>query len=172
MKIGRVVGTVVSTIHVPWVDGKRLLMVDLLDLAGEPTGRSLIAIDAVDAGAGETVLLLDEGNGAHRGKTAQTRGRLTPLCISRFEEHTDPAWIMLLRNLECKLALLHAKDGMLGRHASYLHKRSYGLIGILMLLVRRAVLAAIEGGQEHIDEPLLEAIALAAKYLRSLLKDF
>ena len=66
MKIGRVVGTVVSTVHHPVVDGRRLLLVDLLDLDLEPSGRFIIAMDVVDAGAGETVLVLDEGNGARQ----------------------------------------------------------------------------------------------------------
>ncbi|MFQ5948665.1 MAG: EutN/CcmL family microcompartment protein [Acidimicrobiia bacterium] len=66
MKLGRVSGTVVSTINAPVFDGRRLLLCDLLDLAGEPTGGYLIAVDAVDAGAGETVLLLDEGNSARQ----------------------------------------------------------------------------------------------------------
>ena len=56
----------VATIRVPVLDGRRLLAVDLLDLDGNPTGRDLIAVDAVDAGAGETVLVLDEGNGARQ----------------------------------------------------------------------------------------------------------
>jgi ethanolamine utilization protein EutN len=66
MKIGRVAATVVSTIKHPSLDGRRLLMVDLLDLAGKPTGKDLLAVDAVGAGAGETVLVLDEGNGARQ----------------------------------------------------------------------------------------------------------
>jgi microcompartment protein CcmK/EutM len=66
VKIGRVAATVVATIRVPVLDGRRLLLVDLLDLEGRPTGRDLIAVDAVGAGAGETVLVLDEGNGARQ----------------------------------------------------------------------------------------------------------
>lgn len=66
MKIGRVAGTVVSTISVPVYDRRRLLLVDLLDLDGAPTGGYLIAVNAVDAGAGETVLVLDEGNSARQ----------------------------------------------------------------------------------------------------------
>ena len=66
MKIGRVAGTVVSTICVPDIENRTLLFVDLLDLAGNQTGRDLIAVDAVGAGAGETVLILDEGNGARQ----------------------------------------------------------------------------------------------------------
>ena len=33
---------------------------------GEPTGGYLIAVDTVGAGAGETVIMLDEGNGARQ----------------------------------------------------------------------------------------------------------
>ena len=66
MKIGRVAGTVVSTISVPDLENRKLLSIDLLDLDGKETGRDLIAVDAVGAGAGETVLVLDEGNGARQ----------------------------------------------------------------------------------------------------------
>ncbi len=66
MKIGRVAGTVVTTICSPVFQGRTLLYVDLLDLDGNETGRDVIAVDAVGAGAGETVLILDEGNGARQ----------------------------------------------------------------------------------------------------------
>ena len=67
MKIGRVSGTVVSTINAPVYEGRRLLLCDLLDETGKTKeGRSMIAVDAVGAGAGETVLILDEGNSARQ----------------------------------------------------------------------------------------------------------
>ena len=66
MKIGRVAGTVVTTICSPSLEGRKLLSIDLLDLDGNETGRDVIAVDAVGAGAGETVLILDEGNGARQ----------------------------------------------------------------------------------------------------------
>jgi ethanolamine utilization protein EutN len=66
VKIGRVAGTVVATICSPALEGRRLLMVDLLDEKGRATGRDLIAVDSVGAGAGEMVLILDEGNGARQ----------------------------------------------------------------------------------------------------------
>jgi ethanolamine utilization protein EutN len=62
MKLARVAETVVSTINMPVFDGRRLLLCDLLDADGHPAGGYLIAVDTVGAGAGETVLLLDEGN--------------------------------------------------------------------------------------------------------------
>ena len=66
MKLGRVVGTVVSTINAPAFDGRTLLLCDLLDPAGKPAGGYLIAVDSVGAGAGETVLILDEGTSARQ----------------------------------------------------------------------------------------------------------
>jgi len=61
MKLARVAGTVVSTINHPFFDGRRLLVCDLEDGSGY-----LIAADTVGAGAGERVLVLDEGNGARQ----------------------------------------------------------------------------------------------------------
>lgn len=66
MKLGRVVGTVVSTINSPAFDDRTLLLCDLLDPQGRPAGGYLIAVDTVGAGAGETVLILDEGNSARQ----------------------------------------------------------------------------------------------------------
>jgi len=66
MKLARVSGTVVSTINSPVFEGRRLLICDLLDPAGAETGGYIIAVDAVGAGAGEMVLVLDEGTGARQ----------------------------------------------------------------------------------------------------------
>lgn len=66
MKLGRVVGNVVSTINHPIFDDRKLLLVDLLGPDGAPAGGYQIAVDNIGAGAGETVLLLDEGNGARQ----------------------------------------------------------------------------------------------------------
>ena len=66
MKIGKVVGTVVSTINVPVFDGRRLLLCDVLSIDGQPSGEYLIAVDTVGAGASERVLLIDEGNSARQ----------------------------------------------------------------------------------------------------------
>jgi len=66
VKLARVVGTVVSTINVPVYEGRTLLLCDLVDPTGQPAGGYLIAVDTVGAGAGETVLLIDEGNSARQ----------------------------------------------------------------------------------------------------------
>ncbi|MDZ7331680.1 MAG: EutN/CcmL family microcompartment protein [candidate division KSB1 bacterium] len=66
MIIGKVAGEIYSTINHSFYDQKKLLIVDKLDLTGTPTGDYLIAVDSVDAGLGETVLVIDEGNSARQ----------------------------------------------------------------------------------------------------------
>ena len=66
MILGRVVGSVVSTIHHRIVEGRKLLLAERLDQSGKPTGGYVIALDAIGAGRGETVLIIDEGNGARQ----------------------------------------------------------------------------------------------------------
>jgi ethanolamine utilization protein EutN len=66
VKVGRIVGTVVSTISSPVFEGRRLLLCDLLDASGNPDGSYLICVDTVGSGAGEAVLILDEGNSARQ----------------------------------------------------------------------------------------------------------
>ncbi|MEJ2086378.1 MAG: EutN/CcmL family microcompartment protein [Acidobacteriota bacterium] len=67
MKIGRVYGSVVATIHTPALSARRLLLCELLDAQGEALqGGYTIAVDSVGAGAGEVVLILDEGNSARQ----------------------------------------------------------------------------------------------------------
>lgn len=66
MITGIVSGNVYSTINHPFYDGKKLLIVDKTDMRGKPTGDYLIAVDSVDAGVGDPVLVVDEGNGARQ----------------------------------------------------------------------------------------------------------
>ena len=66
MYIGRVVGSVVSTVKISHLAGRRLLLVDQLGPGAERTGDYDIAVDVAQAGPGDTVLVLDEGNGARQ----------------------------------------------------------------------------------------------------------
>ena len=66
MYIGKVIGTVVSTIKITHLEGRKLLLVSQLDLGGEETDEYDIAVDVVQAGPGDTVLVIDEGNGARQ----------------------------------------------------------------------------------------------------------
>ena len=66
MYIGKVIGTVVSTIKISHLENHKLLLVDLLDLRGKETGDYDIAVDVVQAGPGDTVMVIDESNGARQ----------------------------------------------------------------------------------------------------------
>ena len=84
MKLGRVAGTVVSTINTPLYESRRLLICDLLDAGGDPEGY-LIAVDTVDAGAGETVLIIDEGNSA-RQVVGVTTGEIRAVIVAVVDQ--------------------------------------------------------------------------------------
>ncbi len=71
MILGRVTGTVVATKKHPRLEGNRLLIVQPVDLenwqgqlAGRLTGSAFLALDVVDAGEGDLVLVNREGGGA------------------------------------------------------------------------------------------------------------
>lgn len=66
MILGLVCGSMYSTIQHPYYRERRKLLVDYLDAEGKPTGRYVIAVDTVDAGVGDRVLVNDEGNGARQ----------------------------------------------------------------------------------------------------------
>ena len=66
MILGIVRGSIHSTIHHAYYTGKKLLLVDFIDADSKPTGKYVIAIDSVDAGPGDRVLVNDEGGGARQ----------------------------------------------------------------------------------------------------------
>ena len=61
MLIARVVGEVVATQKHSSHEGCKLLLVQPLNLDGTPRGDAVVAVDAVDAGQGDRVLLVTEG---------------------------------------------------------------------------------------------------------------
>jgi microcompartment protein CcmK/EutM len=64
MIIGKVLGSVVSTIKSSHFHGKKLMIVQPVDLQNEPMGIPFLAVDVVDAGTGDFVLVNKEGSGA------------------------------------------------------------------------------------------------------------
>ena len=65
MILGKVIGTVVTTISHPNFKNRRLLVVQPLDPDGDEQD-VVIALDITHAGIGDTVLVNDEGNGARQ----------------------------------------------------------------------------------------------------------
>jgi ethanolamine utilization protein EutN len=59
-----VVGNIVATQKNAKLEGSKLLLVQPLDLEGQAKGASVIAIDGVDAGVGDRVLLIQDGRSA------------------------------------------------------------------------------------------------------------
>ncbi len=64
MTLGRVIGNVVSTVKHRVLEGYKILIVQPVDAEGRPAGKTLLALDTVQAGEGDTVLVNDEGNSA------------------------------------------------------------------------------------------------------------
>jgi ethanolamine utilization protein EutN len=65
VKIARVIGRVWATAKHDTLEGRKILLVRPLDHEGRSVrSAAYLAIDSVGAGAGERVLVLDEGNGA------------------------------------------------------------------------------------------------------------
>jgi ethanolamine utilization protein EutN len=64
MLIGRVTGNIAATIKHPVYKSRKLLNVAILQPDRAPTGESVVAVDSVDAGIGDLVLVTQEGRSA------------------------------------------------------------------------------------------------------------
>lgn len=64
MTLCKITGTIVSTQKNEHLRSQRILIAQPIDLDGGPIGRDFLALDSVDAGVGDTVLILQEGQGA------------------------------------------------------------------------------------------------------------
>ncbi len=66
MRQCRVVGPMWASVKHPAYEGKTLLVVQPLDAEGKDVGASFVAIDRVQAGAGDRVIVLTEGTGVRQ----------------------------------------------------------------------------------------------------------
>ena len=66
MILGKIIGNVVSTLKLEAYSGYKILIVQPVDPDGKPQGRTFLAIDTVQAGSGDTVIVIDEGNSARQ----------------------------------------------------------------------------------------------------------
>ncbi len=66
MKLGKVIGTMVSTIKAKGYESRKILVIRPVGPDGIFVGNSFLAIDAVQAGVGDTVLTIEEGNSARQ----------------------------------------------------------------------------------------------------------
>lgn len=81
MYIGRVFGTVVATIKQETFDAHKLLLVEELTADGTPTDKYDIAVDTVQAGVGDRVLVLDEGNSARQILGCEPNGAIRAVIV-------------------------------------------------------------------------------------------
>jgi microcompartment protein CcmK/EutM len=64
VNLARVIGSVWATSKDPSLEGRRILLVRPIGLDAAVRGEAYLAVDSVDAGAGERVLIVDEGASA------------------------------------------------------------------------------------------------------------
>ncbi len=91
MYIGQVAGTVVATIKHPIFAGHKLLLVERLDLAGRATPKYDICVDTVQAGVGDRVLVLDEGNSARQVLNVEPWGPVRAVIVGYIDEIDLPS---------------------------------------------------------------------------------
>ncbi|MDD2239154.1 MAG: EutN/CcmL family microcompartment protein [Kiritimatiellae bacterium] len=91
MILGNVIGNIHSTIRHPFYDHRKLLIVEQIKPDGTITDDYLVAIDCVGAGPGETVLVLNEGNGGRQileSKNGPVRSVIVGIVDTIIEENT------------------------------------------------------------------------------------
>ena len=74
MKLGRVIGRVVSTKKHPTLEGLKLLLVQPVDEHGKDSGAAIVAFDTVRAGVGDRVFF----EGGKEAAQANPNGWFTP----------------------------------------------------------------------------------------------
>ena len=72
MILGKIVGTVVATRKDERLVSNKLLLVQPIEPDGTPRGSHLVAVDTVDAGAGETVLIVSGSSARMAGDLKDT----------------------------------------------------------------------------------------------------
>jgi ethanolamine utilization protein EutN len=87
MLIGRVVGELVATQKHASHEGCKILLVQPLNLDGTNRGDPVVALDAVDAGVGDPVLLATEGFSA-MSAVGRTRSPID-LAVIGFIDHIE-----------------------------------------------------------------------------------
>jgi hypothetical protein len=87
----------------------------------------------------------------------QIAGRFGMIRTGSFQP--DQQWASLIGALESSLRLHHHRAGTLTSLDSYLHRRTKGMIGSLLWLIRTAAINAILDGTEKITKTGLDAVA-------------
>ena len=95
MKLCRVLGPVVATAKHPVYAGRKLLIVQPVDESGHEVGASFLAVDDVQAGQGDVVLVMQEGNGVRQllkmGQQVPIRSLIVGIVDRVVVEQMSPA---------------------------------------------------------------------------------
>jgi len=86
MILGRVVGNVVATQKNDRYEGARVLVVEPIDLEGARSGPEFLALDAVDAGPGDVVIVVREGWGASTAATGRPQAAIDSAIVGVVDE--------------------------------------------------------------------------------------
>jgi microcompartment protein CcmK/EutM len=84
MLIAKVIGTTVSTIKEPTLEGRKLLILRQTDEGGNPVGKPYVAVDTLDAGIGDLVLTTHGSSGR---QTDLTQNRPVDAVIMAVIDH-------------------------------------------------------------------------------------
>jgi ethanolamine utilization protein EutN len=84
MQLGRVVGTVTSTIKHRTFQGERMLVVQLEGAGGKPDGEPVLAFDRLGARRGDVVLLTNDGQVLQEQIGRDTPGRWSVMGLPDF----------------------------------------------------------------------------------------
>ena len=71
MLLARVIGNVVATQKNQRYEGARIMLLQPINLDGSDRGNTTIALDSVDSGVGDIVLVVQEGWGASTAATGE-----------------------------------------------------------------------------------------------------
>src|SRR5436853_7249165 len=71
MLLAKVLGNIVATQKNHRYENARIMLCETISLEGETTGTTLLALDSVDSGVGDTVLIVQEGWGASTSATGK-----------------------------------------------------------------------------------------------------
>jgi ethanolamine utilization protein EutN len=71
MLLGKVIGDVVATQKNSRYEGARVMVVQPINPDGTPRGATMLALDAVDSGEGDVVIVVQEGWGASTAATGE-----------------------------------------------------------------------------------------------------
>jgi microcompartment protein CcmK/EutM len=88
MFLARVQGEMVATLKHAALEGMRILWIERVGPDLQPIGRMQLAVDTVQAGVGDPVLVLDEGNGAAQ-VLRRPRGPIRSVIVGVVDE----AWL-------------------------------------------------------------------------------